>query len=123
MKQSKNRYPALPNCSLHCLTLHAADSNIAPQPRDNSMAEIQPFQGVLYNTQRVKPDDVLTQPYDKITTEMRERYLKLSPYNLVRIELGTEQAGDSESNNKYTRAHDSYQTWLRDGVLRRLAKP
>ena len=87
------------------------------------MAEIQPFQGVLYNTQRVKPDDVLTQPYDKITLEMRERYLKLSPYNLVRIELGTEQAGDSESNNKYTRARDLYQTWLREGVLRRSAKP
>jgi uncharacterized protein (DUF1015 family) len=87
------------------------------------MADIQPFQGVLYNTQRVKPDDVLTQPYDKITSEMRERYLKLSPYNLVRIELGKEEAGDSETKNKYTRARDLYQAWLRDGVLRRSAKP
>ena len=87
------------------------------------MAEIQPFRGVLYNTQRVKADDVLTQPYDKITPEMRERYLKLSPCNLVRIELGKEDAGDTESNNKYTRARDLYQAWLRDGVLRRAAKP
>lgn len=87
------------------------------------MAEIQPFRGVLYNTQRVKADDVLTQPYDKITSEMRERYLKLSPYNLVRIELGKEEANDSESNNKYTRARDLHQAWLRDGVLRRAAKP
>lgn len=87
------------------------------------MADIQPFEGVLYNTQRVKPDDVLTQPYDKITPEMRERYLKLSPYNLVRIELGKEETRDSESNNKYTRARDLYQTWLRDGILRRSDKP
>ena len=87
------------------------------------MAEIQPFRGVLYNTQRVKADDVLTQPYDKITLEMRDQYLKLSPYNLVRIELGKEESGDSESNNKYTRARDFYQAWLRDGVLRRTAKP
>lgn len=87
------------------------------------MAEIQPFRGVLYNTRRVKPDDVLTQPYDKITPEMRERYVKLSPYNLVRIELGKEEAGDSESNNKYTRARDFYQAWLRDGVLRRTPTP
>ena len=87
------------------------------------MAEIQPFRGVLYNTQRVKPADVLTQPYDKITPEMRERYLKLSPYNLVQIELGKEQAGDTETNNKYTRARDLYQAWLRDGVLRRSAQP
>ncbi len=87
------------------------------------MAEIQPFRGVLYNTQRVKSDEVLTQPYDKITPEMRERYLKLSPYNLIRIELGKEEPGDSETNNKYTRARDLYQAWLRDGILRRSAKP
>jgi uncharacterized protein (DUF1015 family) len=87
------------------------------------MAEIKPFQGVLYNTQRVKPADVLTQPYDKITPEMRERYLKLSPYNLIQIELGKEQAGDNDSVNRYTRARDLYQAWRRDEVLRRSPKP
>jgi uncharacterized protein (DUF1015 family) len=87
------------------------------------MAEIQPFSGVLYNTDRVKPADVLTQPYDKITPEMRERYLKLSPYNLVQIELGKEQPGDNETSNKYTRARDLYRQWLKEGVLRKSAKP
>ena len=87
------------------------------------MSDFQPFRGVLYNTQRVKADDVLTQPYDKITPEMREKYLQHSPYNLVRIELGKEQAGDTETANKYTRARDSYQAWLREGVLRRSDKP
>ena len=87
------------------------------------MADIQPFRGVLYNTKRVKADEVLTQPYDKITAEMRERYLKPSPYNLIRIELGKEEAADTESNNKYTRARDLYQAWLGEGILRRAAKP
>jgi uncharacterized protein (DUF1015 family) len=87
------------------------------------MADIQPFRGVLYNTQRVKPNEVLTQPYDKITPAMQERYQKFSPYNLVQIELGKEAPGDSETNNKYTRARDFYQTWLREGVLRCAAKP
>jgi uncharacterized protein (DUF1015 family) len=87
------------------------------------MADIQPFRGVLYNTKRVKADDVLTQPYDKITPEMREKYVKLSPYNLIRIELGKEEAGDTESANKYTRARDLYQAWLGEGVLQRAAKP
>ena len=87
------------------------------------MADIQPFRGVLYNTQRVKPNEVLTQPYDKITPAMQERYQKLSPYNLVQIELGKETSGDSELNNKYTRARDLYQAWLREGALRRAAKP
>jgi uncharacterized protein (DUF1015 family) len=87
------------------------------------MAEIQPFRGVLYDPSRVRLADVLTQPYDKITPEMRERYLRLSPYNLVRIELGKEQPGDTETNNKYTRARDLYRQWLAEGVLRKAAKP
>src|SRR3989442_4016064 len=87
------------------------------------MADIQPFHGVLYDTGHVKPGDVLTQPYDKITPEMRERYLQLSPYNLVQIELGKDLPGDTDSNNKYTRARDLYRQWLNDGVLRRSEKP
>ena len=87
------------------------------------MADIQPFHGVLYNTQRVNPSDVLTQPYDKITPEMRERYLQRSPYNLVRIELGKEEPGDSDQRNKYTRASDLYQSWRKDGILRSAEQP
>jgi len=87
------------------------------------MADIQPFRGVLYNTERVRPADVLTQPYDKINAEMRERYLAASPYNLIRIELGKEEPGDAESNNKYTRAAALYRQWLTDGILRRADKP
>jgi uncharacterized protein (DUF1015 family) len=87
------------------------------------MAEIHAFRGVLYDAQRVKPCDVLTQPYDKITPAVRERYLKLSPYNLVQIELGKEQPADNDSNNKYTRARDVYRRWLAEGVLRRSAEP
>ena len=87
------------------------------------MADIQPFTGVLYDTARVNPADVLTQPYDKINNEMRERYLKQSPYNLIRIELGKEEPGDSDSSNKYTRAAALFQQWLKDGALRRSAQP
>src|ERR1043166_3227937 len=54
---------------------------------------------------------------------MRERYLKLSPYNLVQIELGKEQPGDGETNNKYTRARDLYRQWLNEGVLRKSPRP
>ena len=87
------------------------------------MADIQPFHGVLYNTQRVNPGDALTQPYDKITPEMRERYLQRSPYNLIRIELGKEEPGDSDQRNKYTRAHDLYRQWLQEDVLHRSSQP
>jgi len=87
------------------------------------MADIQPFHGICYNTQRVRPADVLTQPYDKINAEMRERYLTASPYNLIRIELGKEEPGDNESFNKYTRAAALYKQWLSEGILWRAANP
>jgi len=87
------------------------------------MAEIQPFHGVLYNSQRVHLADVLTQPYDKINAEMRERYLAASPHNLIRIALGKEDPSDNETSNKYTRAAALYKRWLNEGVLRRADKP
>ena len=55
------------------------------------MAEIRPFRAYRYDTNRVALKDVLTQPYDKITPEMQERYYAASPYNLIAIEKG--QAG------------------------------
>lgn len=87
------------------------------------MAEIQPFCGVIYNTDRVNPADVLTQPYDKITPEMQQRYLAASPYNLVRIELGKDEPGDDATRNKYTRAAALHRQWLRNGILRRSERP
>ena len=51
------------------------------------MAEIVPFQALRYDPQVVRLEDVVTQPYDKITPEMQAKYYELSPYNLVRIIL------------------------------------
>jgi len=87
------------------------------------MAEIQPFQGILYNTERVQPADVLTQPYDKITPEMQDKYLARSPYNLVQIELGKQQPNDTDTENKYSRAQALQEKWLNEGILRRSSKP
>ena len=48
---------------------------------------------------------------------MRSRYLSLSPYNLVRVILGEREAGDSESDNVYTRAARYLDDWIASGVL------
>jgi uncharacterized protein (DUF1015 family) len=60
---------------------------------------------------------VATQPYDKITPEMQERYYAASPYNLVRIILGKRNATDTASDNPYTRAAHCLADWRRQGVL------
>ena len=87
------------------------------------MAEIIPFRGILYNVSRVSAEDVLAPPYDVITPEYREALYMQSPYNVVRIDFGKEQAGDNETDNKYTRAGKYLDTWLKEGVLVRSEKP
>jgi len=87
------------------------------------MADILPFRALRYNPTKVTPDEVLTQPYDKITPAMQDQYYQLSPYNLVRIILGKTEAGDGESENVYSRAAGSLQQWQAEGVLEQDAEP
>jgi uncharacterized protein (DUF1015 family) len=85
------------------------------------MAEIQPFRAYRYDTNRVALSDVLTQPYDKITPAMQERYYAASPYNLIAIEKGRALPGDSPENNVYTRAAQTVDQWIAEKIL--LADP
>ena len=81
------------------------------------MARIYPFQPLRYTEKAGSLDHLVTQPYDKISPEMRSRYLGLSPYNLVRIILGERLPDDSETSNVYTRAAHHLNDWVRDGIL------
>jgi uncharacterized protein (DUF1015 family) len=81
------------------------------------MAEIRPFRAYRYDTDRVALKDVLTQPYDKITPEMQERYYAASPYNLIAIEKGKTAAGDTPENNLYTRAAARVEEWIGAKIL------
>ena len=88
------------------------------------MATIRPFRGVRYNPEKI--DDlstVISQPYDRVRHGLQDQYYDLSPYTVVRIIKGKEQAGDDEESDVYTRARDYYQSWLREGILVREQKP
>ncbi|MBM3773853.1 MAG: DUF1015 domain-containing protein [Acidobacteria bacterium] len=87
------------------------------------MARIFPFAPYRYTPRAGPLDRLATQPYDKITPEMRERYLAASPYNLVRIILGPPRAGDSPRDNPYTRAARYFEDWIAQGVVAREAEP
>ena len=58
------------------------------------MAEIQPFKGLRYNTNIIKLEEVITEPYDRITPTMQDDYYKRNPYSVVRIILGKENDPD-----------------------------
>src|SRR5579871_1449235 len=87
------------------------------------MADILPFRALCYNLDRISPGEVLTQPYDKITPAMQERYYQLSPFNLVRVILGKTEAGDNDEQNVYSRAAASLEQWQAEGVLVQDAEP
>jgi uncharacterized protein (DUF1015 family) len=87
------------------------------------MAEIFPFRAFRYNGARVDPAKVLTQPYDKITPAMAEKYAAASPYNLIPVEKGKVLSDDTPGNNVYTRAAKALEDWIRAGVIVRDATP
>jgi uncharacterized protein (DUF1015 family) len=82
------------------------------------MAHIYPFRAWRYNPSAVRLDDVVTQPYDKISPAMQQAYYQRSPFNLVRIILGLPELFDTERGESvYTRAAHDFRAWREQGVL------
>ena len=79
------------------------------------MAEIYPFRALHYNQTAVDLQKVVTQPYDKISPEMRARYYAASPWNFVRMIL--RQADPDSSQSVYAEAAAELQKWIEDRVL------
>jgi len=87
------------------------------------MAEIIPFKALRYDPDQVKLEDVLTQPYDKITPEMQSKYYERSTHNLVRIILGKAGETDTDAFNVYTRAAEYLHDWRSGGILKQDPEP
>ena len=88
------------------------------------MATIRPFPGVRYNSARI-PDlsQVVTQPYDRIGSELRARYLRQSPYSFVQLILSDVDPHRPQTGNPYAAVRELYDQWLRTGILVRSAGP
>jgi uncharacterized protein (DUF1015 family) len=81
------------------------------------MAQVYPFRAFRYNPERAPFDRVLTQPYDKISPAMQERYYAADPHNLITVEKGRAYPNDTPQNNVYTRAQAAIEDWIRNQVL------
>src|SRR5208283_2988470 len=81
------------------------------------MAHIIPFKGLLFNPEKVSGDDVVAPPYDVITPDYKETLHRKSPYNIVRIDSGKAMDSDTDTSNKYTRARDLLEHWVREEIL------
>ena len=82
------------------------------------MARIYPFRAWRYNPSAVRLQDVVTQPYDKISPSMQQAYYQRSPYNLVRIILGLPELFDAERGESvYSRAARDFKEWREQSIL------
>src|ERR1700737_4322735 len=81
------------------------------------MAQVHPFRAFRYNPAHAAFDRVFTQPYDKISSVMQEKYYAADPHNLISIEKGRAFPSDSAQNNVYTRAASALQDWIRNNVV------
>lgn len=86
------------------------------------MARIYPFRALRYNPAKVNLQDVVTQPYDKITPAMQQAYYQRSPLNLVRVILRPPELFD-ETGDVYTKAARDFQAWRESGVLLQERQP
>ncbi|MCM8790673.1 MAG: DUF1015 domain-containing protein [Candidatus Omnitrophica bacterium] len=88
------------------------------------MPKIAPFRGIVYNAGRIKKlESVIAPPYDIISEKMQDELCRLSPYNIVRLELNKIEPSDDVNENRYTRAKKFFESWLEKGILVRDKKP
>ena len=88
------------------------------------MVEVIPFRGITYNKEKIKKlDDVMAPPYDIISEEMQDQLYKKNEYNFVKLTLNKITPEDDEKNNRYTRAKELFDLWLKKGILLKSESP
>lgn len=88
------------------------------------MAKIIPFRGIVYNRARVGSlADLVCPPYDIISPTVQQELYRKSPNNVVRLEYGLESPGDTEDDNRYTRASTLFDEWSKTDVLHQDQEP
>jgi uncharacterized protein (DUF1015 family) len=82
------------------------------------LADVRPFRGVRYNTRSAGDlSTLLCPPFDVISEAERERLYAGSPFNVIRLEWGRDEPGDTPGNDWYARAAALQAEWLASGVL------
>jgi uncharacterized protein (DUF1015 family) len=80
------------------------------------LVDIRPFKALLYTTKAGDPENLITQPYDKIDLQLQKEYYAKSPYNYCRLILPLEE-------NKYQVANERIMQWLKEGIIAKETQP
>ena len=88
------------------------------------MAVVAPFKGMTYDFEKTGDiSKLITPPYDVISEDEQKEYYNSDPHNVIRLILGKNKTGDSDWDNRYTRAAEYLERWKSDGVIRRSDLP
>lgn len=82
-----------------------------------------PFRAWRYSSRAGKLSDLVAPPYDVIGPKLQSQLYARSPYNVVRVDLGVARPGDSQADNRYTRAAALLARWKESGILIRDPHP
>jgi uncharacterized protein (DUF1015 family) len=80
------------------------------------LVDIRPFRAIRYTEKAGDPANLITRPYDKISSALQKAYYEKSPYNYCRLVLPVE-------NDKYTVAQQRINKWLRENILSKDEEP
>jgi len=80
------------------------------------LVDVRSFKAIKYTPKAGNPKTLVTQPYDKIDSEMQREYYERSPYNYCRLILPIE-------TDKYQIAQQRISQWLKDNILEQTAQP
>ncbi|MBA7519902.1 hypothetical protein ES705_11990 [subsurface metagenome] len=76
------------------------------------MVDIKPFKAIRYSEKAGNMDNLIAQPYDKITPEMQKEYYEKSEYNYSKLTLPIEE-------NRYAIAKQRLDEWIKEGIFER----
>lgn len=87
------------------------------------MANVKPFKGLRYDTAKVTSlKDVTAPPYDIISPAEQDKYCE-NPNNIIHLELGKTYDTDTDTDNRYTRAKSTLDSWMENGIVKREDAP
>ena len=82
------------------------------------MANIKPFKGYFYNPEKVGDISTVVAPTKyNIGDEEQNVLYEMNEYNAIRLFDGKTMETDNESENKYTRAREYLNEWIRNDIL------
>lgn len=82
------------------------------------MPDIRAFRGLVYASENRDVSPFVAPPYDVLDEQKREAYLSKSPWNIVYVDLPTKNPEDVGEQDRYERAKQLYEAWIREDRFR-----